>query len=170
MPQDAFRLRKSLRLAAESDARRVLYRSHEAKVSSRRPIASIVPILGVAAIAASILLMGGAGCSPRDPERDPRPPVVPLVDESYAIDEVNRPLQPAEIEEAFARLESDEAAFVADLQQAPPVRQASLIFVLQQNPSVAGEHRDLLEKLSASEHGIVRRAALFALEAADEGK
>jgi hypothetical protein len=129
-----------------------------------------LPIVAVLAMLTALFLTGAVGCSPRLPERDPRPQAVPVVEESYAIDESNRPLTAEELDAAFARLESSPADFLAELKNAPPVRQASLIFVLQRSPAVAREHRDLLEKLSASEHGIVRRAALFALEAAEEEK
>lgn len=150
--------------------RRGLYRLESEKVSPLLPHRRPLPVVPVGATVTALLLASSLGCSPRKPERDPRPQAVPVVEESYAIDDVNRPLKRGELDDAFARLQSDEAGFIADLEQAPPVRQASLIFVLQRTPSVAREHRALLEKLSASEHGIVRRAALFALEAAEEGE
>lgn len=145
------------------------YFSQAGEVSPDYPFRTPLPIVAVLAMLTALLLTGAVGCSPRPPERDPRPPV-PVVEESYAIDEANRPLTEKELDAALARLESSPADFLAELKNAPPVRQASLIFVLQRSPAVAREHRDLLEKLSASEHGIVRRAALFALEAAEEEK
>jgi hypothetical protein len=138
------------------------------KVSSMRSIPTLMRTVLIAATLAVSFMAGAVGCSPRKPERDPRPPAVPVVEESYAIDEANRPLTEEELDAAFALLETSPADFLADLEKAPPVRQASLIFVLQRDPSIARERRALLEKLSASEHGIVRRAALFALEAAED--
>lgn len=172
MRSDALRERMSQRGSRATEPRRGLYRPDRQQVSMVRPILTTWPILTrlpaftVAATFAALLLAGVLGCGPGHSDPQPLRVAPPIVEESYAVDDENRPLTEEELDDARSRLESAPAAFVAELEKAPPVRQASLIFVLQQNPAVAGKHRDLLEKLSASEHGIVRRAALFALEAA----
>ena len=122
----------------------------------------------VATLCLAGLFAATLGCGGSTREPDVRDPAAPIVEEAYELDDDNRPLTEEELIQASSRLASDPDAFVAELEKAPPVRQASLIFVLQRDPALAREHRDLLEKLSTSSHGIVRRAALFALEAVED--
>ncbi|HEV7283153.1 MAG TPA: hypothetical protein VGN57_23305 [Pirellulaceae bacterium] len=150
------------------DARQVRFRANAHSISPNLLAATRHPVRAVAATLTALLFAVVIGCSPAPADPQPRPPAPPIVEESYAVDDENRPLTEAELDAAFARLQSDEAAFLAELEKAPPVRQASLIFVLQRSPAVARQHRALLEQLSTSLHGIVRRAALFALEAVEE--
>ena len=165
MQPDAFE-RPSREQAPDRRGREYLRRSRQVSPTVRT--VAPLPFLAIAAAISALLFAAVLGCSPAPADPQPRPLVGPIVKESYAVDDENRPLTEEELDAAFARLQADEAAFLSDLEKAPPVRQASLIFVLQRNPSAAREHRDLLERLSTSSHGIVRRAALFALEAADE--
>lgn len=135
------------------------------KRANRRFVSLFVRSLAVG-IGLLGISLGGCGGGTSEPVEYPPPP--PVVEESYEVDDANRPLTEEELDAAFARLTSDPAAFVAELEKAPPVRQASLIYVLQRDAEAARENRALLEKLSTSSHGIVRRAALFAQESVEE--
>lgn len=167
MQPDAFDRRSRSRENAW-DGPRGEYRPNARQVSPTLSTVTLLPTLTIAAMLTALLFAVVVGCSPAPSDPPARPAAPPIVEESYAVDDRNRPLTEEELDAAFARLQSDEAAFLSELEQAPPVQQASLIFILQRNPAAAREHRDLLEKLSASPHGVVRRAALFALEAAEE--